>query len=70
MYKFMIEIRHFVILQADLNTEKVKLALEPEAASVFCRYLPTERKDNKSDISTFSVGTQYLVLDAGGLFQS
>lgn len=52
--------------EANLNTEKVKLALEPEAASVFCRYLPTEKRDEKIDIATFPVGTQYLILDAGG----
>ena len=55
-----------LFFQADLNTEKVKLALEPEAASVFSRYLPTERRDDKTDIATFPIGTQYLVLDAGG----
>ena len=40
------------------------IALEPEAASVFCRHLPAA--DEKMNLSTFPPGTQYLILDAGG----
>ena len=52
--------------QAKLNPEKLTIALEPEAASLFCRHLPTDKKNYTPSVSSFSAGTQYLVLDAGG----
>ena len=45
------------------------IALEPEAASVFCRslklnhFIGISREDGKP---TFKTGTKYLVIDAGG----
>ena len=44
------------------------LALEPEAASIYCKHLPVERlvTGGKSALGAFSPGTKYLILDAGG----
>ncbi|XP_053390534.1 heat shock 70 kDa protein 12A-like [Mercenaria mercenaria] len=55
-------------VRAGINTERLIIALEPEAASVYCRHLPVDKTvDGKEvSISTFSEGTKYVVLDAGG----
>jgi hypothetical protein len=44
------------------------LALEPEAASIFCKHIPSERMviGGKSCLDAFSPKTKYLILDAGG----
>jgi len=44
------------------------LSLEPEAASMYCRYLPLERikGTGNTTISCFQPGSKYMVLDAGG----
>ena len=43
------------------------IALEPEAASIFCKELPVEKfEEGSSNIDVFSPGKRYLVLDAGG----
>ncbi|KAH3891131.1 hypothetical protein DPMN_015220 [Dreissena polymorpha] len=51
--------------QAGISSDKLTLALEPEAASLYCRYLPVQ-KDGESSLSTLKAGKKYLVLDAGG----
>lgn len=54
-------------INAGIRTDHLTLALEPEAASLFCKYLPVEKvKGAKGEISCFSPGKKYLVLDAGG----
>ncbi|XP_060577012.1 heat shock 70 kDa protein 12B-like [Ruditapes philippinarum] len=56
-------------IEAGIETQNLSLALEPEAASLFCRYLPVERvqgDDGVGKIASFSPGKRYLVLDAGG----
>ncbi|XP_052793991.1 heat shock 70 kDa protein 12B-like [Mya arenaria] len=45
---------------------KKQVALEPEAASLFCRHLPVERRGNKTSLGIPKAGQRYLVLDAGG----
>ena len=43
------------------------IALEPEAASIFCKELPVEKFEGESSyIDVFSPGKRYFVLDAGG----
>lgn len=43
------------------------IALEPEAASLFCKYLPIEKlQGSEGGIGAFKPGSRYLVLDAGG----
>ena len=48
------------------ESKQLLIALEPEAASLFCRRLNLVQFDcDQSDIS-FKPGTKYLVIDAGG----
>ena len=54
-------------LQAGISADKLMLALEPEAASLYCRHLPVQI-DGESSLSTFHAGQKYLVLDAGGTY--
>ena len=53
--------------QAGLHKDKLTIALEPEAASIFVRHLPVDSKKGSLEISTMPAGTQYIVLDAGGM---
>ncbi|KAL4230003.1 hypothetical protein ACF0H5_010391 [Mactra antiquata] len=53
---------------AGIKLEKLKIVLEPEAASVLCKMLPLVRQetDQKQTLGPFEPGTIYLVLDIGG----
>ncbi|XP_060574862.1 heat shock 70 kDa protein 12B-like isoform X2 [Ruditapes philippinarum] len=55
-------------VQAGLLTNKLTIALEPEAASIFCRHLSVDTAISGGNISIakMPVGTRYMVLDAGG----
>ncbi|XP_063415149.1 heat shock 70 kDa protein 12B-like [Mytilus trossulus] len=55
-------------VEGGIPNSQLMLALEPEAASIYCKHLPTERLDSggKSALGAFSPGTKYLILDAGG----
>jgi hypothetical protein len=47
------------------------IALEPEAAALFVKHLPVERRVDGKDgkgFQTFSPGSEYIVVDAGGTF--
>ncbi|XP_056014931.1 heat shock 70 kDa protein 12B-like isoform X2 [Ostrea edulis] len=46
---------------AGISTDRLKIALEPEAAALFCKYLPIEKRGD-----TFQPGSKYMVIDAGG----
>ncbi|XP_052279264.1 heat shock 70 kDa protein 12B-like isoform X2 [Dreissena polymorpha] len=50
--------------KAGIDGQALLLALEPEAASMCCKYLPVERMETR--IECFSPRSKYLVLDAGG----
>lgn len=54
--------------KAGIRHESLVLALEPEAASMFCKYLPVERmlESSEKKITCFQPNARYLVLDAGG----
>ena len=53
--------------QAWIETNRLVIALEPEAASIFCKELLVEKFEEGSDnINVFQEGQKYLVLDAGG----
>ncbi|XP_052779685.1 heat shock 70 kDa protein 12A-like [Mya arenaria] len=61
--------KHFMRVaaeQAGILAEYLTLALEPEAASIFCRLLPVEQSGGEYSLSTFTGGTKFLVVDAGG----
>ncbi|XP_060559750.1 heat shock 70 kDa protein 12A-like [Ruditapes philippinarum] len=49
---------------AGIRHERLIIALEPEAASVYCRLLPTTR--NQDSVGQLPSGSKYMILDAGG----
>lgn len=55
--------------KAGLKDSQLSLALEPEAASLYCRKIPVEintQKDGAKQIASLPEGAKYLVLDLGG----
>ncbi|KAJ8297823.1 hypothetical protein KUTeg_024354 [Tegillarca granosa] len=51
------------ILWAGIESENLILALEPEAASLYCKYLQTKKTqtaENKTEMVPFEPGTRYL----------
>ncbi|XP_061164989.1 heat shock 70 kDa protein 12B-like [Saccostrea echinata] len=52
--------------KAGIPRTRLILALEPEAASIYCRLLPLTKLEGSNDIGVFKPGSKYLVLDAGG----
>ncbi|KAH3830275.1 heat shock 70 kDa protein 12A-like [Dreissena polymorpha] len=54
--------------KAGIAGNQLSIALEPEAASLYCRHLPVERNtgDNSVSLASFKAGKKYLVLDCGG----
>lgn len=53
-------------LKAGIPKKTLRIALEPEAASIWCKTIPVE-KLNQGTIVSFQEDTKYLVLDAGGM---
>ncbi|KAK3099585.1 hypothetical protein FSP39_006557 [Pinctada imbricata] len=54
---------------AGIKSNQLALALEPEAASLACRQIPTTvvtKDSGKKVVGTFKEGSRYLVLDLGG----
>ena len=53
--------------QAGINHDQLCIALEPEAASIHCQYLPTEKLQGASEGFTMAeTGQKYMVIDLGG----
>ena len=56
---------------AESEPKKLIVALEPEAASVWCKQLPKEgfMEEDLTEAETIEQvpGTQYMVVDCGGL---
>ncbi|XP_060582887.1 heat shock 70 kDa protein 12A-like [Ruditapes philippinarum] len=54
--------------QAGIDDCKLSIALEPEAASIFCRHLPMQKRIDTTNVcsASFPAGTRYMVLDAAG----
>lgn len=46
--------------------DQLIIALEPEAASIYCRRLPAEKLEGANTVHPLQPGSKYLVLDAGG----
>lgn len=64
---FMREAAHRAGLIDTVNSEKLLIALEPEAASYCCRNLPVERfTGNEGRGLNMSPESQYMIIDAGG----
>ncbi|XP_061163955.1 heat shock 70 kDa protein 12A-like [Saccostrea echinata] len=47
--------------KADITNDQLIIALEPEAASVFCRHIP-----DATGADVFDSGSKYMVIDLGG----
>ncbi|WAR26707.1 HS12A-like protein [Mya arenaria] len=54
------------VFSAGISSDKLVIALEPEAAAVYCRFLPMENSDQEGSLSTLKTGSKVLVVDAGG----
>ena len=52
------------IIQAGIDGDNLIIALEPEAASMLCKYMPVER--GTDSLCTFQPGSKYIILDCGG----
>lgn len=57
----------------DVKSENLRLALEPEAAALYCQAVQTagfrgQKTNNQQEAGLFDVGTQYLIVDAGGVY--
>jgi hypothetical protein len=52
------------IIQAGIDGDNLIIALEPEAASMFCKYMLVERGNDS--LCTFQPGSKYIILDCGG----
>lgn len=50
--------------EAGIPNENLHIGLEPEAASIYCRCLPST--EIKGSFSGLQEGTKYMILDAGG----
>ncbi|KAL3879601.1 hypothetical protein ACJMK2_031889 [Sinanodonta woodiana] len=53
-------------VEAGIKNENLMITLEPETASIFCRLLPVEKMVEGGGIASFTQGSVYMVLDAGG----
>lgn len=54
-------------IQAGISDANLLIALEPEAASIYCQYLPLEKLHGVEErVTTTAVGKKYLVADLGG----
>lgn len=55
--------------KAGIDSEMLTLALEPEAAALYVKYIPVEKRVDKSNegvLEVFRPGTKYIIVDAGG----
>lgn len=43
------------------------IALEPEAASLYCMHQPIQKDTENSTFGVFKSGQKYMVVDAGGI---
>ena len=59
----------YIFLQAGIEDKQLTLALEPEAAAIYCKQIAIQRfeKDDKTILSAFEPGTKFLLLDLGGM---
>ncbi|XP_052696765.1 heat shock 70 kDa protein 12B-like [Crassostrea angulata] len=49
-----------------ISADKLMIALEPEAASLYCMYQPVQKDTENSTFGVFKSGAKYMVVDAGG----
>ncbi|KAL3871598.1 hypothetical protein ACJMK2_039589 [Sinanodonta woodiana] len=56
-------------IKAGIASDKLEIALEPEAASFFCQYIPVSTWSAREQLAPFAAappGTKYMVVDLGG----
>ncbi|KAL4230259.1 hypothetical protein ACF0H5_010645 [Mactra antiquata] len=54
-------------LKAGIESNNLSIALEPEAASVYCKFLPSHQlSESSASQSMFKPGVKYMVVDLGG----
>ncbi|XP_048744917.1 heat shock 70 kDa protein 12B-like isoform X2 [Ostrea edulis] len=53
-------------IEAGLPKDRFMICLEPEAASVYCKYLPMEKLEEDSNLHALQSGRRFIVVDAGG----
>ena len=55
-------------IQAGILSENLTICLEPEAASLFCQYLPVEKFSmcREKGFIDSKPGTMYMIVDLGG----
>lgn len=54
-------------VKAGIKMENLTIALEPEAASIYCQYLKFAKEDTSSPaLGVVKAGTKYMVVDLGG----
>lgn len=61
----------FKFSQAGKDSYMLTIALEPEAAALYVKHLPVEKRvDGKKGecFQAFALGSKYIVVDAGGMF--
>ncbi|CAG2247160.1 unnamed protein product [Mytilus edulis] len=52
---------------AGIEKDHLLISLEPEAASIYCQHLPTEKLNGAESGFTMSkIGTKYMIVDLGG----
>ncbi|XP_078325404.1 heat shock 70 kDa protein 12A-like isoform X1 [Crassostrea virginica] len=49
-----------------ISRDRLVIALEPEAASLYCMHLPVHKDSENSTFGVFKSGSKYMVVDAGG----
>lgn len=60
---------HCCLWQAGKPNDLLLLSLEPEAASIFCQYLPTDKLSGaESGFKMSEVGQKYMIVDLGGTY--
>ncbi|KAL4238785.1 hypothetical protein ACF0H5_003492 [Mactra antiquata] len=54
--------------KAGISSDKLLIALEPECASILCRYLPVNKKKDETgtNMSVLPTGSKFMTIDAGG----
>ncbi|KAL3878393.1 hypothetical protein ACJMK2_030749 [Sinanodonta woodiana] len=69
-YKIVNTLFNYIItvLQAGITSKDLRLALEPEAASIYCKELIVNHEENSqsSELSVLREGSKFMVVDMGG----
>jgi hypothetical protein len=58
-------VRHDIIFQAGIKGNQLMLALEPEAAAMFCKQMALSKTDDL-EVSAYQPGKKFMVVDCGG----